>query len=102
MPHAVSQAVPGTSPAPAALHVYRLVVWTAVMIAIIVLMRQPFPVLPEPPAEGRSTVQSGFADDFSGAAALKDLRDSHDGGAVPSPTLEAQPEPQPFDPRPGH
>ena len=75
MPHAVSQAIPGTSPAPAALHVYRLVVWTAVMIAIIVLMRQPFPVLPEPPAEGRSTVQSGFADDFSGAAALKDLRD---------------------------
>ena len=200
MPHAVSQAIPGTSPAPAALHVYRLVVWTAVMIAIIVLMRQPFPVLPEPPAEGRSTVQSGFADDFSGAAALKDLRDysadsapkqqvvngwytndmleivgkqndsllqgqarlleaqttatshthdwsmwhlkdrrseslliifglgaaahlagsslilllagrrrrtprpgtTHDGGAVPSPTLEAQPEPQPFDPRPGH
>lgn len=75
MTDADSSPIPGARPVPAALHVYRLVVWTTVMIAMIVLVRQPFPALPEPPAEGRSTVQPGFADDFSGAAALKDLRE---------------------------
>ena len=75
MTDADSSPITGARPVPASLHIYRLVVWTAVLIAIIVLVRQPFPALPDPPAEGRSTVQPGFADDFSSAAALKDLRE---------------------------
>lgn len=70
-----SPLIPGARPVPAALHAYRLIVWTAVLIAMIVLIRQPFPALPEPPGESRSTVLPDFADDFSGAASLKDLRE---------------------------
>lgn len=60
---------------PPALHIYRLIVWAVVLVAILVLIRQPLPGLPEAPRADSSGVTSSFASDFSRASTSNDLRE---------------------------
>ncbi|MHA6513228.1 hypothetical protein [Tessaracoccus sp. G1721] len=75
MPDTHSAPTVAPRPEPAALHAYRAIVWAAVLVALIVLVRQPFPALPEAPDQTRTAALPDFVGDFNGAASLKQLRE---------------------------
>ena len=68
-------AIPVEQRVPAALHAYRLAVWTAVIVATIVLLQQPRTALPEAPATNRVAVLENLSSDFTEAETRKDMNE---------------------------